>query len=275
MSDSITPNALPDDFDPFEHLQSVYIPQHNKAVKLFFSDHADDWQPNIASPRSSLRTACTMRDEDNQLMMNLRHHLLFDLLGYGKQVIYGLPSFELHETREFLPQCVLWFREKSTEAKTHGRYPARARISFRITDTNFTEVEAKALALKIKEIFATPKIIFKKGEVKISYRDLIQGYEFILAAHNETEAKEVITKVLSLRSHEPNWENLTNSESGKHFQTKKYKLILGKETQMPNRRPIANCLFTHAELKIHGMVKDKILCDTTGRYPAAYEYAFS
>ncbi|MEH1827389.1 MAG: hypothetical protein V7L22_18835 [Nostoc sp.] len=69
-------DSLPDDFDPFEHLQTVYIPQHNAAVKRFFSDLPDDWKPNIATARSSLRTACTMLDNDNQLMMNLRHHLL-------------------------------------------------------------------------------------------------------------------------------------------------------------------------------------------------------
>ncbi|MEH1849288.1 MAG: hypothetical protein V7L25_31040 [Nostoc sp.] len=51
-------DKLPDDFDPFQHLKEVYLPQHNAAVRLFFSDHPDDWKPNIATARSSLRVAC-------------------------------------------------------------------------------------------------------------------------------------------------------------------------------------------------------------------------
>ncbi|MEH1887419.1 hypothetical protein [Nostoc sp.] len=47
MTDTIVPasppeDSLPEDFDPFEHLQNVYIPQHNAAVALYFKDLPTD-----------------------------------------------------------------------------------------------------------------------------------------------------------------------------------------------------------------------------------------
>ncbi|MHC5730349.1 MAG: hypothetical protein ACYTXY_40830, partial [Nostoc sp.] len=75
---------LPENFDPFAHLKEVYIPQHNAAVRLFFSDLASDWKPNIATARSSLRVACTINPDDNELMIAMRHRLLFDILGWGQ-----------------------------------------------------------------------------------------------------------------------------------------------------------------------------------------------
>lgn len=260
-----------------ELIQQFCLQYVNKSVRGHFKDLDEIAESELITTNSRhVAKLVSLHKDKDPITLTVARLLCFyfSMGNFEGTPIYGLPSSEFHETKEFLPQVVLWFREKTSDAKTHGRYPTRARVSFRIIDNNFTEVEAKALALKIKEVLATPKVLFRKGEVKISYRDLTQGYEFILAAHDETEAKELITKVLSLRNNTPDWEYLTNSESGKNFKTKKYKPILGKQTEMPNRRPIANCYFTHAELKIHGMTKDKILVDTTGRYPAAYQYAF-
>lgn len=264
---------LPENFSEFEHLQDTIRRDHNKAVKQYFKNQNDD---DISTPKSSLKHACLIKDDDTATMTMMRMWLFEITIRHAQSiqpVIYGIPTTEFHETKEFFPQVVLWFREKTSEAKTHERYPARARVSFRIMDTNFTEAKAKLLALEIKQVMATPKLLFKKGEVKISYRDLANGYEFILAAYNETEAKELITKVLSLKNDKPNWEYLTNSESGRNWRTKKYKTILGKQQEMPNCRPIANVYFSHAELKIHGLTKDKILVDASGRFAQAYQFA--
>ncbi|MEH2319002.1 hypothetical protein [Nostoc sp.] len=86
-------SKLPDDFDPFKHIQSQYIPLHNELVNHWFHDTTiaapgGNWFPNLASPRSSSRVACTMTPHDNQLIMMMRHHLFFDLLGYGKTDLF-------------------------------------------------------------------------------------------------------------------------------------------------------------------------------------------
>ncbi|MEH1786359.1 MAG: hypothetical protein V7L23_12430 [Nostoc sp.] len=68
-------DSLPEDYDPFQHLKQVYYPQHNAAVALFFNDLGSDWKPNIATARSSLRVACTITPDDNELLIAMRHRL--------------------------------------------------------------------------------------------------------------------------------------------------------------------------------------------------------
>ncbi|MBD2210192.1 hypothetical protein H6G27_09910 [Nostoc linckia FACHB-104] len=264
----------PNDVELIQEFCRNYV---NKIVRQHFSDLNDIDESNLTTTNSRHVAKMVSLHKDNDPITLTTTRLLclfFAMSNWEGDPIYGLPATEFHETKEFLPQVVLWFREKTSEAKVRGSYPARARVSFRIMDENFTPTEARALAVKIKNIFATPPVKFQKGELKISYRDLKNGWEFILTPYSESEAREIITKTMELRNQVPDWELLSNTESGRNFKTKRTKTILGQSVTMPNRRPIANVYFSHAELKIHGLTRDKILVDTTGRYPDAYEYVF-
>ena len=53
-------------------------------------------------------------------------------------------------------------------------------------------------------IFNTPRPhSFVKGREKFSYRDKINGYEFIITARDKSEAKDVINKLLEIQGDNP------------------------------------------------------------------------
>ena len=264
--------ALPAGFNEFEHLQSVYRQTINRIVREEFDDVEDDLSPDITTPRGSLKNACLHKDEDSGVMTQMRTDLFYLVLG-GINVkaleFYGMPITTFHESVEFLPQVVLHFREPALEAKAAKRYPLRSQVGFRLLDKNLTLAEANTLARRIKDLFATPKFHYKKGHVKVSYRDKDKGYELILTVFSEAEARRIIEQTLDINGHIPDWELMSNTESGQNFTTKRTKLILGKTVELPKRRQIGNVYFHHAELKMHGLVRDVILCDTSGRFPDA------
>lgn len=120
---------------------------------------------------------------------------------------------------------------------------------------------------------ATPIAQFKKGRTKITYWDPSNGCQIILTVFSEVEAKQILNKILDAHGIIPDWTKLTNSESGQNFDLTQYKVVLGQQVKLPKRRPIATVWYRYSELKIHGLTKPVILCDTTGRYPNAYEVA--
>jgi hypothetical protein len=278
MADPIsTPGASenpPNEMERFQDFCRLYI---NRRVRVHFKDIDDlvDEGLDNSNLRHVARVACTHQDKDPITLTTARLLAFSVVLGDSvadSEAIYGIPISTLQETVEFQPQILLKFVETAKDALTHNRQPVQGRISFRLTDTNFTESEARAKARQIKNIFAVPKVNYKKGRTKISYRDRAKGYEFILAVQSELEARELITKTLQINGHTPDWHLLTNSESGRNFDLKVQKTILGHLTDMPKRRPVATCVFRRAELKIHGLKKDIVLVDTSGRAVGAYEY---
>ncbi|MDJ0797887.1 MAG: hypothetical protein QNJ51_13905 [Calothrix sp. MO_167.B12] len=262
-----------------ELIQSFCLRYVNKLVRQHFKDIenlAISDNLNLTNARQISRQVCFHKDND-PITVTTSRLILFSLimgnfqLAGSNEVIYGLPALEFHETVKFQPQVVLWFRESTKNANARDSYPARARVSFRLKDENLTESEAKVLAKKIKSVFATPIIKFRKGRKKISYIDKPKGYQFILTVDNESDAREIIQKTMSLQNDNPDWSNLTDSESNRNWSATQTKTILSKKVTMPKRRPIATVEFHHAELKIHGLTRDVCLVDTSGRYRDAYE----
>jgi hypothetical protein len=268
--------ALPAGFNEFEHLQSVYRQTINQIIRQEFSDVEDDASPNITTPRGSLKNACLHKDNDSAAMTQMRTDLFYLILG-GINVkaleFYGIPITTFHESVVFLPQVVLHFRETPEDAKAANRYPLRGQVGFRLLDKNPSKAEAVALGQRIKNLFATPKFRYKKGRVKVSYKDKDKGYQMILTVFDEAEARRVIQQTLEINNHTPDWELLADTESGRNFTVKRTKQILGKTVELPKHRQIGNVYFHHAELKIHGLVNDVILCDTSGRFPDALTVA--
>ncbi|MHC5824249.1 MAG: hypothetical protein ACYT04_52535, partial [Nostoc sp.] len=157
---SITPavpseEALPDDYDPFQHLKQVYYPQHNAAVALYFSDLPTDWKPNIATARSSLRVACTISPDDNELLIAMRHRLFWDLLGYGNSnlVVYNGSTNDIAPPVEGHPKICFYFSQ-DVASVPHGTTRLDAEYSFRLlkeTPATITKAKLTTLATLIKE----------------------------------------------------------------------------------------------------------------------------
>jgi hypothetical protein len=268
---------LPDGFNSFEHLQKTYRERLNKIIVREFNDLGDDtWVPDITTGRGALRVACTHLDTDNAAMTQMRSDLFFMVMRKGSDLhpaIFGLPATHFQETVEFLPQVTLFFREKAADAKAKDRYPIRAEVSYRVMDENLTLADARAIATKIRTQFATTNFYFDKGRTKFSYIDKAKGYQFILACPDEQDARKVIEQVLDLSNHSPEWERLTDTQSGRNFGAKRTKTILSKVTELPTQRPLGRVHFTHAELAIWGMTRNVILVDTTRRFKDALIYA--
>ncbi|MEH2278916.1 MAG: hypothetical protein V7K40_30045 [Nostoc sp.] len=277
---SITPaqppeDKLPDNFDPFEHLQKIYIPQHNAAVAHYFKDLPTDWKPNIATARSSLRVACTMLDNDNQLMMNLRHHLLFDLLGYGRSqlgVVYGIPAQQFQESVEGKPQIFLYFSQDAASV-AQGEKKVEAEYSFRIMDetpATMTPIKAIAIAHKVKEQFVSSGqgVVFTKGKNIYKYYDEEHGYRLQVYGNTEADTQDIITRLLKCQSvlYDENRLVISTPKKASITSQTDTQVVYGKKKKKPRYRPVANVRFRYAYMYLRGNERPIYLVDTTGRH---------
>jgi hypothetical protein len=212
-------DALPDDYDPFQHLKQVYYPQHNAAVALFFNDLGSDWKPNIATARSSLRVACTITPDDNELLIAMRHRLFWDLLGYGNGnlIVYNGSKNDIAPPVDGHPKICFYFSQDAASVPP-STTKLDAEYSFRLmheTSATITKAKLISLATLIKEFFveAGIGIQFTKGKNIYRYSDPANGYRLMVYANQETDALPIIEKMLEcqeitydankLSTHEP------------------------------------------------------------------------
>lgn len=272
-------DSLPDNFKPFDHLQSVYIPQHNAIVRQYFSDHPDDWKPNIATARSSLRVACTMLDGDNHAIMSLRHHLLFDLLGYGRKnlALYYGSRENMEPPVEGHPKILFYFSQDSQSVPDIQDYKADAEYSVRLMTLENTSVNLHEklveIANEIKTQFVINKqgIIHAKGNLCISYKDTKHGFPngSKILSNNEANGISLYQKICNVID-VPFDElkiNVGNpkkpSTSGAVTETQ---IIMGKTRKKRAYRRVMNIRFRYAYCLIPGEPQPVFLIDTTYRY---------
>ncbi|OYD92765.1 hypothetical protein CDG77_14020 [Nostoc sp. 'Peltigera membranacea cyanobiont' 213] len=263
---------LPDNFNPWEHLQGQYNLQFNKLVRSYFSDHDPGWEPNLNSARDSLHTACLMLDDDSDSMRKMRHDLFFDLLGYSKKnlaVIHGsTENFDAPVAGH--PLVKLYFSQDS-ESVPKGYTKVDAEISFRLmneTAATFTPSNAHTLATKIKAQFVTAGkgVKFTKGKDIYAYRDTAKGYRLQVYCTTENDAIDIIKRCLEVQDVLFSESNLSKHEPKKTSQPKTpKKLVYGKEREGKRYRPIANVFFRSVVVEVPGMNKEIVLYDVSGR----------
>ncbi|BAS54924.1 hypothetical protein NIES2135_58110 [Leptolyngbya boryana NIES-2135] len=268
---------LPNNFSPAEHLQDTIRRTYNPEVREWFSDITTD-DPDINTPRASLRTACTHAEMDT-MDMTLSRMLLFDMLikqRWNQGIVSGDRDLNYRVLRRTRPQVTLYFLEDLEDVEP-GYDPVSGEISFRLmtqTSTTFSNSEALALANKIKTEFGTGQgFVWRKGKELCSYTDWDKGYQLQLLVRSEAEARTLIGKVLDLQSHTPDWEFFNRIENGspsEAFPTiPPRETILGKSRRLPRRRPIAEVRFQYATVKLAGLAKPVYLFDRSGRYDSA------
>lgn len=259
--------VLPTNFSSFFHLRSVLLQTHNAVVQSFFLDENNELpELGVSTPRASLFTASSILPDDTIEIIIGKLFFFYIVMGKARALqapLYGLPSENFHDSVEFVPQVKLIFFEKQAQAILKNRVPIRAEISFRLmglTPTSITEQYVKNLAAKIKTVMATPVFSFQKGQIKVSYRDLANGYRFILATDTVNTAVSVIQKVLTIQNHTYNSDYLTFSESLKDFpEDAGTQEILGQTVRKPRLRPSGTVRFRRAELNLHGFFKNVLL----------------
>ena len=272
-------DSLPDNFDPFEHLQKIYIPQHNALVKQYFNDLGDDWKPNIASPRSALRVACTMTDNDNQLIMNLRHHLLFDLLGYGRKnlILYYGSQESIDPPVEGCPKIVFYFSQDSHTVTAAQNRKADAEYSLRLMDleNTSTNLHSKlveiANEIKVQFLEAKKGIILTKGSLGIIYKNPKQGFSSgrKILATTEADAIDIYRRMCNVidKPFDETKISVTNpKKSSTVGEVTETQTIMGKIRKKRAYRRVADVRFRYAYALIPGEPQPVFLIDTTYRY---------
>lgn len=267
---------LPEDFNPFEHLQDTVRRVFRKEVIEEFKDlGGEDWDRDINVPRASLRTACTPDDNDTATMLLIRMMLFYMVLRRAQDMqapIYGMPVAQYDEAYRYRPHVTLYFREDIQDVDPDFQ-PLRVQISFRITDkteSTITKAELTSLANKIKTEFGSANAYrWHKGRTCCTYYEPEKGYIFKVFAFSKSEGKEVISKVLDLQNHIPDWSKLTINENDQESLAypivPPQKNIVGEQVRMPRKRPVGYVRFQRATCQLYGRTKPITLVDRTGR----------
>jgi hypothetical protein len=244
---------------------------HNKEVHEFFKDLSPDQDPDNTSGRSTTKAVCLIGAGDSQGIAEIKmrnFEALKKKVGMDWQPVHDyelLPDI----TVEGKPQVQLWFWEKYSNAKRNNRQQARARVSFRIMDENWSTAEANSLALKIRDKFAKPIYSFEKGQLSLQYLNKKKAHNFRLTVDDKAEAKRVIEDVLDLLGETPNWDYLVKAESEKNFNEVQTTRVLGKTVKVSPQRPRTIVYFKYAIAKIPPLTTDFALVDTSGTYAKA------
>jgi len=271
--------ALPNNFSSWEHLQTVLMQVQNRIVRDEFNDVGDDsWEPEIITPRGSLRVACTLKDDDSAVESLIKLWLFYGVLRKARDFhppIYGIPCTDFQEEMAFYPQVKLYFSQ-DWEGVPEGKTPVQARARFRLkgeTSASMNEAKAKALAQQIKAEFASTAqgYVWTKGKHKISYQDPSNGYLLSINAASDEEAEQLIKKILSIQNHPFDIEKMilhTPKKNSVNNPTET-RLVYGQQRKKLRWRPTANVRFRWSTLQIHGLPRDVALIDRTGYFPDA------
>lgn len=269
--------VLPDNFDEYEHLQSLFMRVHNKQVREAFSDlGGSDWVPDINTPRGSLRVACTIKDNDTAPMVNMRYLLFYLSLGRISEWLepfYGIPYENVNQDNKFRPVVHLDFKEDEDDVDSDYQ-PLRMVVSFRLvseTSTTITRANLITIANRIRTEFATGSgFRFHKGKELWTYKDAEKGYNFRLYAFSETVARGLITSVLGCQNHTIDntllVKHQNQNEASAYPTVPGNQSILGNSRKKPRKRPVGYCRFRWARVDIWGEPSPVWLIDKTYRH---------
>lgn len=270
--------ALPPEFSAQEHLQDTIRKWINREVRNYFSDvGGDTWDPDIVSPRASLRVACTHSDTDSLIMTQLRWQLFERIRRQAFDMPYfGIPIVGFNEARKFKPQIMLYFQEDLQDVEP-GFSPVTGEVSFRLMDyesDTITPPIAQTLANRIaNNLGLGGGFVWRKGRTMCSYTDRPRGYQLQILARDDNAARSLITQVLDIQNHAPNWSRLNVSENQNEVERfpviPPNERIYGEIRRTPRARPIADVRFQFAVLNVHGLQNPIPLYDRSGVYPGA------
>ncbi|MCC5641102.1 hypothetical protein LC593_35835 [Nostoc sp. CHAB 5844] len=264
---------LPENFGTFEHLQNVYRQQFNRQVLEYFKDLGDSWEPEVNTPRGSLRVACTMTDEDSAPVMAMRHKLFYDVLGYGRAnlaILYG-SNDEFEPPVSGHPKICFYFSQDA-ESVPNNEPRLDAEYSFRLvseTQSTITESKARTLATEIKNLLVTGRqgIILTKGKTQYLYFHKEKGYRLRIYGNSESDAVDIIKKLLQLTNTAYDQDRLSVAVPKRsNTAAPETYIVYGKTKKKKKFRPTANVRFRYAYMEIPGKPIPVFLVDTTYRY---------
>ncbi|MEH2066980.1 MAG: hypothetical protein V7K47_02210 [Nostoc sp.] len=278
---------LPDDFNPFEHLQQTYKTEFNRRVDRYFKDV--EGNGDLSGPRPSLKLACRILDNDNDAMMNMRHNLFFNVIGYSRKnlaVVYG-SKFDTAPPVAGHPQLFFVFSQDESASPSEElliQHEKSVRLmKFSCASGNakpaITKAEMTEIANEIKTTFLSSSrgITYTCGNKAASYTDPDNGfprgnYILVNSKSDGAEIYEKICNVIDVPFHsdrvllnDPDKPSTTTTTAGKVT-------ILGKQVQNRRYRPVAVLRFRSAYISLGNLVPPVFLLDTTLRNQSLVKY---
>jgi hypothetical protein len=265
---------MPAPTNSWSHYISVITQVQNRIIKEDFKDVGDDrWEPDISTPRGSLRVACTIKATDSAPIVLLRLMLYYIVLRKAQDLqipVYGIPIGSLNAQRKYRPHVFLYFSQDALNVQK-GDDPITGRITWRIMDetsSTMTRSKVEILANRIKSEFGSGQgFIWRKGKKMVSYTDWDEGLQLQILSRDENEGERVIKKVLDVAgvAFDPKRCNLNKNkaEDSRYPSTKRRENILGESVELPRERPEVDVRFRYATLSLHGTKKPVHLYDKT------------
>ncbi|MEH1847706.1 MAG: hypothetical protein V7L25_22680 [Nostoc sp.] len=215
----------------------------------------------------------TIDPGDNELMIAMRHRLLYDILGYGHSnlIVYNGSTNDIAPPLAGHPKIYFYFSQDIASVP-HGVTRIDAEYSFRLmkeTSATITKAKLTTLATLIKEFFIVngQGIQFAKGKNIYSYTDVANGYRLRIYAHQESDALPIIEKMLECQEIVYDPSKLTTHEPLKdNTIVPPEQLVYEKEIIPPKYRPNANVHFRYAYAEIPLLKKPIFLVDTTYKH---------
>jgi hypothetical protein len=138
------------------------------------------------------------------------------------------------------------------------------------TSETITKGELNRIGEQIKTIFgANGGYIWQKGKELYTYADWDKGYQMQILARSVSQAQDLVSKILSLQGHTPQWRFLTKTENfeelNRYPETPTTKVILGETVTMPKLRPYAEVRFQYADVRVHKLTEPLVLYDRTNK----------
>jgi hypothetical protein len=267
--------GLPADFSPWEHLLEQVMNAHNAEVNRQIPPTLDphgNIVETIGTVSGSMRVASLVLADDSAPMVCIRLMLFY--FAYRAAILppqYVMPVSTYQDNIQLAPQIHLMFKQVPSEA-TPLYPPIEAQISFRLvkyTEKTLTRAIALDYANLIKEHFAIEKFNFTKGQLKYCYKDLPNGLDLRLFVSTEGEGERVVLHILKLLKGQVVEFDINKVSVVQH--KKPYKpepglqLVYQKERLIPRSHPGGKVWFRWAELSMHALPKNIILCDATRR----------
>ena len=253
---------------------------YNQEVRDYFRD-VPSTQSSGSSPRAAALRACLIDSDDSGIVaMHKRMNFYFEVQQtHKKPEIFGMPTLTYQDHFKYKPQIKLFFGE-DPRSNTDGYALVEGQISYRlmgISPETVTQSQVKQWALKIKNEFAlNGGYVWRKGKKQFVYREDDKGYQFRILAREESDARGLITKVLSIEDNSPDWSKLNmseNSSPGTAYPTNPGNVtILGKTRRKPRIRPEVDVKFLYAQLCLHGEKRPTILIDRVRYFSRSIEY---
>lgn len=262
----------------WKNLKSFLRKSYNREVNEWFRDEEDP-TPDNSTSRKQAKRACLILPTDTQNISMMKMYVFrFNVQRvHTWSTAYGMPIEGYQESVTFRPQIHLFFRQDNG-ATPDGRRPIEGQISFRLmneTAATMTETKARALAIKIRNEFATNNgYVWKKGKNKYLYRDEALGLDLRILSISESEGKEVVQKLLDVLDTSYDDDRFTNiiPERSSLNNPNQTQLVYGKQRKKPRWRPTANVRFRYASLTVHGMQNRIVLVDRTKTFYHALEF---